>query len=395
MSRVDRKILVGMNILFFHQSAELYGSDKMLLSLVVGMKSAGANPIVLIPWEGLLQSELLSAGVECHVIPMMRATRTSMNFLGLSKLFSMTGKSMSAIDEAVGGRKVSWVHSNTLATLSGFIWARKNKVPHLWHVHEIVERPRIVKRVFKFLLEQFSTHIVFNSHAVKDSWERGGALSGSRVSVVYNGIEDSISIGCEEVKEFRRGIGVSQSEMLVVLVGRVNRWKGHKVLVESISDLRRRGMDRIKCLLVGDPPPGQEHYLNDISDQIERSRFSDAFIYMPFQRDIWPIWLASDVACVPSTEPEPFGLVAIEAMLAGKPVVAANHGGLKEIVTDKVTGLLVKPDDRNELSSALEFFYRNEGARNEYGQAGLLRAQKFFTQQSYISAFEAIYSRGE
>ena len=112
---------------------------------------------------------------------------------------------------------------------------------------------------------------------------------------------------------------------------------------------------------------------------------------VPFQEEIWQLWDSIDIAVVPSTEPEPFGMVAIEAMLAKKPVIAANHGGLTEIVISGETGLLFEPQNPNELANALESLLNNSEKREKYGLAGYKRAVEHFSLQSHVNKFEAIF----
>ena len=94
---------------------------------------------------------------------------------------------------------------------------------------------------------------------------------------------------------------------------------------------------------------------------------------------------------VPSTEPEPFGLVAVEAMLAKKPVVASNHGGLSEIVVNNETGLLVEPRNVNELIIALQKLIENEELRKSFGQKGYEKAIKEFSVEHYTKKIEGIF----
>jgi glycosyltransferase involved in cell wall biosynthesis len=102
-----------------------------------------------------------------------------------------------------------------------------------------------------------------------------------------------------------------------------------------------------------------------------------------FTSDIWPVWTAADIALVPSIEPEPFGRVAIEAMACGLPVVAANHGGLTEIVQDGVTGYLVTPGSAQALADAVERLSKNESLRMDMGQAGARRQVDVFSQAAH------------
>ena len=132
-------------ILFVHQSADLYGSDKVLLALVTKLDRDKWYPIVLLPVDGPLVVELAAIGTECHVVPISRLARTSLSLRGLFELPVNLMRSIRAFNRVLRGRQVDLVHSNTLAVLSGAIWARWHRIPHVWHVHEIILQPQIVR----------------------------------------------------------------------------------------------------------------------------------------------------------------------------------------------------------------------------------------------------------
>jgi len=116
----------------------------------------------------------------------------------------------------------------------------------------------------------------------------------------------------------------------------------------------------------------------------------DKITILPFTKALQPIWDVTTIAVVPSTEPEPFGLVAIEAMLEKKPVVASNHGGLKEIVGNNETGFLVEPHNNKALADALLQLAQDSGLRDKFAMAGYERATTVFTLDNYIAGIENV-----
>ena len=93
---------------------------------------------------------------------------------------------------------------------------------------------------------------------------------------------------------------------------------------------------------------------------------------------------------MPSTEAESFGLVALEAMLAKKPVIASDAGGLKEVVEDRRTGILVNPNNEEALANAIIELAENPEMRKEYGEEGLMRAETNFTVKKYVDGLSNI-----
>ncbi|NOZ09072.1 MAG: glycosyltransferase family 4 protein, partial [FCB group bacterium] len=180
-------------------------------------------------------------------------------------------------------------------------------------------------------------------------------------------------------------------ELLVVLVGRINRWKGQKLLVDAADILYKKGIRHIRYLIVGDPPKGQTEYLRKLQESIERSGISAIVKLEKFRKNIARIWKACDICVVPSIEPEPFGLVAVEAMQFGKPVIAADHGGLQDIVLHETTGLKFRPGDAFALANALERMQINPNERTQFGKAGYQRYLGEYSEERFISQFEHLY----
>ena len=149
----------------------------------------------------------------------------------------------------------------------------------------------------------------------------------------------------------------------------------------------------IKLVFVGSAPPNQEVFLENLNNKIVEYKLKDKVHIVPFEKEIYKIWQSIDVAIVPSIEPEPFGLVAVEAMLSKKPVIASNHGGLTEIVINNQTGFLVEPNNVAALSEALSKLITNTQLRKEFGEKGFQRAVNEFSVEKYVQHFESIFTK--
>ena len=103
------------------------------------------------------------------------------------------------------------------------------------------------------------------------------------------------------------------------------------------------------------------------------------------------VFAAFDIFVLPSILPEPFGLVVIEAMAAGKPVVATAPGGPSETVVDGETGYLVPPSDASAIARALEELLADPQKRMSMGEAGRRRACEVFALPRYVAEFEQLY----
>jgi glycosyltransferase involved in cell wall biosynthesis len=381
-------------ILFIHQSAELYGSDKTLLLLLKNLDKSKYKPIVILPFDGPLKDALESEKIEVVIAPVLKLYRKLFTPKNIFGFFGDINKAFKIINELHSKHQFDLIYSNTLAVLLGIMYAWKNNIKHLWHVHEIIEKPKVFNKGFKKLLAlKSNSFIVYNSKATQLFWETNSKISKKGL-VIWNGIDVNITeISASEVLEIRTNKFLLQSnEIVIALVGRISRWKGQMILLEAFNKLAQK-TENIKLIFVGAPPPNQENFQYDLEDRIKTYHLESKVLILPFQNDIHKIWQAIDIAVVPSTEQEPFGMVAIEAMLAKKPIVASNHGGLKEIILQNETGFLVTPNREQELISALEKLIQSELLRKQMGENGQQRVIKEFSVAHYVSCFENFFDK--
>lgn len=382
------------NILFIHQSAELYGSDKTLLLLLKNLDKNKFKPIVLLPFDGPLKEALENENIEVVIAPVLKLYRklfTPKNLIGFFKDIKVAFK---IVNELHKKYQFTLIYSNTLAVLLGIMFAWKNNIKHLWHVHEIIEKPSLFKKAFVGLLSlKSNTHIVYNSQATKVFWELNKSIINKGV-VIWNGIEIyTPESSTSELFDIRKNLFLAQpNEIILALVGRISRWKGQMILLDAFNNLVQKN-ENIKLVFVGAPPPNQEKFQKDLEERIASFKLNDKVLIIPFQNEIHKIWQAIDIAVVPSTEPEPFGMVAIEAMLAHKPIVGSNHGGLTEIIENNATGFLVTPNSVQDLVIALEKLIQNELLRKEMGENGYLRVTTAFSVEQYVDSFEKFFEK--
>ena len=376
-------------ILVIHQSADLYGSDRTLLQLLLAIQPDEADIVVLLPCHGPLSDELIEAGIEVHEIPLPKINRERLTWRGLLELPFDLVKSQQSIIKVLAGRKVDVVYSNTLAVISGVLWAFMTGTYHVWHVHEVPLR-RWQKLLMQMIFVRMSDVFVCNSYTTRRLWFGAEAerRKGKRIKVVQNGVADPRSWGQSETNSLRQELGMP--EILVSCVGRISWRKGQEVLLRAAEQLWESGERDIHFLFVGSAPAGHEASLQSLLENMRLSPACTVLHFRDFQRDIWPIWAATDIAVVPSTEPESFGLVAVEAMAMNCPVVASDHGGLTEIVDDGLTGKLVVPGDVNELAMTIRLLARDSILRQAMGKASREKYLAHFSQHSYLQSMKKL-----
>lgn len=378
-------------ILVIHQSADLYGSDKSLFSLLGALANSEYQLIVCLPVYGPLVEDLKKVNIEVQILPLLKVGRhTLTNLWRFWKLPSILANSLNGIDKVVGNRKIDLVYTNTIAVLAGAYWAKRRRVAHIWHVREIISKPIFVSQAFVFLTKYFSTKLICNSDNTRQ-WIDPSAQK--RSVTVWNGVETILDGSIDTAKQYaaRNRFEVTDGEVVVLMAGRINSWKGQDLLLEALEHIPLEIRKFIRVLIVGSSPSGQPHHTEKLKRLINNSTIKDKIIFHEFNRDLDDYYLAADILIVPSKLPEPFGRVAIEAMAFSLPVIAAKHGGLLEIIEDEQTGLLFEPNNCVALSKAILSLIHDPAKRKHLGKAGQLRQSQLFSVDTYVQKIKDIF----
>lgn len=377
------------NILFIHQSVDLYGSDKTLLLLISKLDKTQFNPVVVLPHEGPLTEALEKENIKVVIAPVLKLYRKMFSPKNMVSFFKQIKKTLATLDALNKEYKFDLIYSNTLAVLSGMIYAKKRGIKHMWHVHEIIVHPKPIAYIFPKLLNNYADVVVCNSNATKKNLvDRVGRLESKSI-VIHNGIEVDKTASKTSTKENMR---YNETDIIITLVGRINRLKGHKWLLKTVVNYLKQN-NNVKLLFVGSPVEGQEYYLEEVEQFVTENSIQDKVKIHPYTSNLNFIWNSTDIAVMPSTEAESFGLVAVEAMLAKKPVIGTNHGGLTEIVVHEKTGYLVEPNNDKALFEAIQKLIENPNLRNEFGQNGYQRAIQEFSVEKYVTGFEELFNK--
>lgn len=381
-------------ILYVHQSAELYGSDKVLQFLVTGLAELGEfAPVVVLPEMGPLFDVLSGSGIEVHIADVAKISRSVLSLSGIASLILTLLGSYPAIQRIVAGRRIDLVHSNTLAVLAGAYWAWRRNIPHVWHVHELIQSPRLVSTWLPRIASMLSKRVIANSRQTLE-WLVGAAPSlKGKSAVVFNGLPPSPAPTLPAVEAFRQRVGAGEGELVISLVGRINRWKGHRLVVAAAELLQQSGrLEGLRFAFVGSPAPGLEFLADELEADIKARGLKAHFSLIQFVDDVWPVWHGTDIGLVPSTDPEPFGMVAIEAMSVGVPVVVAGHGGLLDIVEQDKSGLVFAPGNAESLADAIWRLVSDAALRARLGDSGRCRQEKAFSLAAQLKDTAAVYN---
>lgn len=386
-------------ILYAHSSDELYGSDIVLLELARRLDPARFRPVVVTPtdiaYEGRLGAALRQEGIAHHTLDMPVLRRRYLSAAGLPQFLRRLRRGPARLRALCGQEGARLIHSNTAAVWGGALAAASAGLPHLWHIHEIVEHPRSVRRLLAAMIARYSrranTHVVAISSAVANHLLADQPSLSPRLSVIHDAVDSERfhpdNDGCSR----RRTWNIGPNDVLVGMVGRVSAWKGQEVFLQALAQARVRAPE-LRGVIVGDIVPGEARFKDGLLALNADLGLAEQVVWAGFCPDAPQVMAALDVLALPSVRPEPFGMVVLEAMATARPVIAAAHGGPLETVVAGETGLLVPPADPSALADAMVHLATDPTLRAGLGARGRARAQAAFSFQTHLTAFQSLYA---
>jgi len=287
-------------------------------------------------------------------------------------------------------REIQIVRTHSFkANLHGIIAARMAGVPCIVaSVHNVYEKERernFGRRISNRCLSNYADKIVAVSNAVKSDIMKYDGIAGEKVEIIYNGI-DIDKFKSSAGSPVRERLGIPQGIPVIGTVGRLHPQKGQKYLLGAVSVLKNK-FPALRLLLVGDGPLRKE-----LEDYAETLGITENVLFLGMRRDIPELLSAMDIFVFPSLW-EGLGNVLIEAMAAGKPVVATDIPPVREIVTSEDSGFLVPPADSQALAEAIALILEDSALREALGEAAAERSAFFSvdrTVSAYIRQFEEI-----
>jgi len=361
-------------ILCVHQSAELYGSDRMFLNSVMALseKYPDSKIDVILPFSGdliqYLKPYVNSIGIKD--LGIVRKGEVGVLF-ALKLIFKYTRKAFLNIN------KYDLVYVNTIVIIDYLFASFLTKKKPIYHIHELPEGK--ILRLYCFLFKRARVKLIFNSIVTSNNFI--SLLPNNQSSVV---IENGIK-GFPQSKELK--FLPSNGKIKILLIGRIYPRKGHSVLLDAVSSLEQTIKKRIEVKFVGDFLLNDQHFKNELCHKINEYNLKDNITFIKFSSNPLISYNWSDIVVIPSTLPESFGLVAIEAFSAGRFVIASDHGGIKDFITNEETGFLFEPNNYLDLASKIEKAVNNPQLVVKLAKNGKELFRKKYTEDAYKLRF--------
>ncbi len=303
-------------------------------------------------------------------------------------------RNIDRLREVIDAHGVSLVHARSRAPAwSAFYAARRAGLPFVTTFHGTYNAGNRLKRWYNSVMARGDRVIAiseFIAHHVVDIYDADPA----RIRIIPRGIDlvsfDPAHIGAERLVTLAREWRLPDGAPVVILPGRLSRWKGQGVLIAAIGRLGRRD---ICCLLVGGDDGRRARYRGELENLVRAHGLAGVVRLVDHCRDMPAAYMLADVVVSASTDPEAFGRVVAEAQAMGRPVVAPDHGGAREIVLPGDTGWLVAPGDPRALAEAIaEALALDPAAREALAGRAIERMRANFSREQMCNATLAVYA---
>ncbi len=371
MSRLRRPIL------FLSQGADFYGSNLILLETAKHLKNHGYPIHVIFSLQGPIIEEFQKENISTEIMNLAILRRQYVTFFGLINRTYYFITALFKLILLIKRRKIGIVYSNGLGVLVGIFAAFFSGVIHVWHIHEIIRKPDYFYSVYHRLLNwQFGYNIVV-SEAVKSFWAKEGSTNFYRI---YNGIP--LPRTSPSLFKIREELGLPPSALVIGMIGRVSYLKGQDYFLKIAYELLKHDQD-LKFIMVGDVYPGNEDLYDELNLLKDNLGIKDSIIDLGYRRDISDILEALELFILPSTLPDSFPTVILEAMQQGKAIISTRQGGALEMLEEHVSGLFIPIHESKAAADIILPLLQNENTRKAMGIEAKKKVLEDFSSEKF------------
>lgn len=356
------------------------GAERGCIDMAAAIQRAGGTAIV-VSAGGPMARELDRYGAKHIQMPVQSKNPLTMrrNAKRLGKLIEQYG--------------VDLIHARSRAPAWSAYWAAKAAgIPFVTTFHAPYNFKGRVKKWYNSVMAK-GDRVIAVSRFVYDHVVSQYGVGADRLRLIHRGVDVDI-LTPERVTQARMAQLIQQwrlpeDQRIVLLPGRLTRWKGQGVLIDAIA---RLGRSDVRAVLVGDDQ-GRDNYRQELEDHIRRLNLGGQVTIAGHCNDMAAAYMLSDIVVNASVEPEAFGRVIAEAQAMGRPVIVSNLGAVQETVINGETGLVVPPNDPEALAGAIRAALDLDPLqRQAVGLDGMRHVRANFTKAGMCAATLAVYA---
>ncbi len=362
-----------MKILLLTTHLNLGGISTYVVTLAKYLKLKGVDVIVASSGGSML-AELDKAGVSHYFLNIRTKNEIS------PKLFL----SMPRLLEIVEDEGVTHIHSHTrIAQVLGLLTAKMKNIHYVSTCHGFYKR-----RIGRLFLPAWGERVVAISDPVREHLVNKFKVNKSKIKLIYNGVEPDkfmARVTDRDKEEIRRYFNVEDGGNVVGGVSRLEKVKGYQYLIRAIPYILKECPDT-KFILVGDGT-----YRKKLVRLAERLGVEDKIVFTGKVEDVDIILGLIDIFVHPAIWEEGFGLAVLEAMAAGKPILASNTGGVYALVKDGVNGWLLKPKSIDEIAINVVKMIKESALMKKMGESSREFAVSKFSMSRMADEMISLY----
>jgi glycosyltransferase involved in cell wall biosynthesis len=365
-------------------SLDTGGAERTTIDIAKALVANGFRALV-VSEGGRLERELAEAGGELIRMPVA------------SKMPHTILRNASALAALIRKENVVVIHARSRAPAwSALIAARRTGIAFVTTYHGIYNARGPLKRWYNSVMARGDA-VIANSEWTARHIASTYRFTPKNLTTIPRGFDLRIfhpmRIASERIQILRDAWGAKAGDRVVLLPGRLTRWKGQFVLLRALVRLRAEGRlpHALRAVIAGDAQ-GRHSYARELRDTIEAEGLEDIVVLADHITDMPAAYLAADIVVSASTDPEAFGRVPAEAAAMGRAVIATDHGGARETVLQGETGLLIKPNSSKAIAGALvDLLARPPAELAAMGERGRAHIATNYTVERMCAATLAVY----
>jgi glycosyltransferase involved in cell wall biosynthesis len=376
-----------VQILYINSMSKISGAELSLLDLMVNLDRCQFQPIFLCPSPGPFTDLCTQNKIPTILLPSLLP-----NFGKASRRFRRFIPNAIEIARIAKKEHIRLIHSNNPRVgYSGGLGARLSGIPSVVHARDYYRTPfnSVMKSLF---LRAISDRIITVSRATYDAVTTRLPALKKNTRIIYDGISPLPVYSQNEIDSFRYKFGMQRKKPLLAVVGALSELKDQENAIKAMHVILVKFPDA-KLLVVGEPidHPGEVYEMR-LRNTIQRLGIERNVILTGFRNDIPLLMSSIDLLIHVPALPEALGRVIIEASLQGTMVIGSAIGGIKEIILDGQTGILVPPGQPDQISEAVIQLLNNPLKADQMRRSAIERVKKEFTIERYVSQIQDVYN---
>lgn len=367
----------SLKILHVIHSSELSGPQRHLFDIAKSIDKDRFSLEVACP-EGWLSKELEKKNVRTYNIEL----KDGFSIDSLLSLYRIARKGSYDIIHAHMGR--TGIYAKLVGVLTGkpvIVTEHLVAHDHSWIKNPVKRRLHLIGHK---LTNRMARLLIAVSGVTRDAYIARQGVSPDKIIIMHNFVDTDLFAAEEKTEKIRKELGIDKDNLVVGFLGRLDWRKGLRTIVDAAE-----GLKGVKFLIIGDGDAREE-----LIDEIRRKGIEEDFILTGLRKDVPALMKAMDIFVFPTTAPyESFGIVVIEAMAAGLPVIASDIGPLREIINNGVDGLLIPAKDGDALRSAIERLIKNKDLMKKLAETATKTVRNRFSLKKRIKEIEEVYEK--